>query len=274
VITLVVLGSAGAIAYQAWDSTSGAARATLIFLLATVCLIILLQAWWFFVGKRSAIQKATDDATGELNKVHQEILSTERQKAQEELASQQLLTIQRDVEIRALKRITEWVHTLIDRERSGSVNVEQSVYLWGINLRDREPYFEFAVFLDYRGALELVIGERASGRLSWDGKPFSSEPTIKMGGKEPPFRMQGPAKTCLIVRQHVSSASAAEIQTYLDGDVAEIELESRDFRVSLSKAFNGEALEGSTGWLFGDYIGAKHEKKSFKPPWWPTTLMQ
>ena len=124
-----------------------------------------------------------------------------------------------------------------------------------LNLKDREPYIEVAIWLKYIGIFDLIIGERQSGRLSWHNTPFSIEPELSMVGVEPspPFKLRGPTGGELRLRQFVTLESAREIQAYLDAGVGEIEFEAKDFDVSLSIAsFDGEIL--ANGRLFGEYL--------------------
>ncbi len=167
-----------------------------------------------------------------------------------------------EAHLKELQPSIEWARGLIERERGHpSMYLNYKALFWGLNLVDREPYFEIGIFLNYVGIFDLIIGERQSGRLSWQNKPFSHEPVLTMGSETSrPFKLHGPTEGQLRLRQYVTPKSGAEIQAFLDRGVEEIEFWARDFEVSLSKAsFDGEIL--AEGRMFGEYLAVGGTKR-------------
>lgn len=163
---------------------------------------------------------------------------------------------EQEQQIGSLQPLADWAKELIERERGSPwTYLSHEIRMRSLNLKDREPYIEVAIWLKYIGIFDLIIGERQSGRLSWHNTPFSIEPELSMVGVEPspPFKLRGPTGGELRLRQFVTLESAREIQAYLDAGVGEIEFEAKDFDVSLSIAsFDGEIL--ANGRLFGEYL--------------------
>lgn len=264
-ITVSVIGAAIAISIWAWASSSGPVRAMIILCFSVAGLLLLIEIWWFGWGRPAAIAAATASKEEEVRQGERDSAANAAREAAVKLQKQMFLTRERELEIAELKPAAEWASSLIERERGATTLLDYKAHLWSIALDDREPYLDIAVFINYAGVLELLIGEEQSGRLSWENRPFSQEPIVSMGTETVrPFRLHGPARVMLKLRQYVTPESASVLEKYLDLGGQEIEFWAKDYNLSVSKvSFDGSV---STGRLFGDYLAAGTAKK-FKPPW-------
>lgn len=184
---------------------------------------------------------------------------------QERYMKQAILTKEREDQIAILKPKADWAESLIAREDWIRAHLSSETRFWSINLTEREPYFEIAIWLRYIGVLQLTVGESVSGRLVWDGRPFSQEPVITLNGEPLPGTLIGPTEAQLRIRQYVTPATAVELQALLDRGVEEIEFVAKDFHVSLSKAtFAGDVI--AKGELFGEYLAVDTTRNYRVPP--------
>lgn len=246
VVTLAVIGGAGAIAYWAFTTVTGPALATIIFCLAVAVFLGLCGALWL------------KDRGQEVAPVSVEGQDLRRQimRLHEQISTQQVQLTVREGQIANLEPLADWAKSLVDHE-TGSVSLPFIARFWSLGLDAREPFIEIAIFYEYAGVLELVVGETKSGRLKWEGEAFNQEPILKLWGEATPLRMRGPARGQFRLTQHVTPASAKALQEYINRGVDEVEFWSKELQVSLSLVSPHDGETVATGWLFGEYLPVK-----------------